>query len=775
MALFPMLQRLNLIPLFLNLNKFFICFLFSFSLQAQEVPRTVIALYDSHFQTRIFYLNLHQVAEMPLNHLGLKLEWHDIQQGLPSLNERNDVIGILTWFPYSATALNPREFIDWSINAIDNGKKYIVMGNPGFNGKDRKTPKSLTNRFWEKLGLIDKDDDVTETYDSVVSELDRELFYFERNYQGFLPSYPIFDILNNQAISHLNVSLKNNPKRSSHLVVTSPNGGFAAENYAIYKPIPDKYDDTIRKWYLNPFKFFSLAFKTDIIPKPDTTTLAGNRIYYSHIDGDGWNNVSELEKYQTGNELSSEVIYKEIFLTYPNLPVTVAPIAADIDLKWFGTEQGRRVAQKIFMLPNIEIGCHTFTHPFDWGFFKNYKPGYEELYFKNYKTPVWKSRDIFKILKDALTASDLKLLDAGSSMNDEAGFKHPPQELDPGYLVPRAYALQPFDLNLEIVKAVEVMQSLAPPGKKVALYQWSGNCQPFLEAILLTEEIKINNINGGDSRFDRIVNSYGWVCPLGLNYGNALQVYASNTNENLYTDMWSKAYFGFNQLPITFERTDSPIRIKPMNVYYHMYSGEKLPSLNAVIQNLEYVRAEECIPIHASNFSAIVKGFYSTKLISLEDRSWAIENRGSLQTIRFDKATFVGVDFSKSKGVIGQRHFQGSLYVYLDEQELTPVITLKDIDTFFEETVEDIPYLISSSWKVWNLKNEKALNFEASGFGNGKMNWKVPREGKYKIRFSSSLRDGSLIQKSKDGHLFFNIETIAIDPTHIEIEALSEQ
>jgi len=34
------------------------------------------------------------------------------------------------------------------------------------------------------------------------------------------------------------------------------------------------------------------------LPVPDVTTLDGRRMYFSHIDGDGWNNISEIEGYR---------------------------------------------------------------------------------------------------------------------------------------------------------------------------------------------------------------------------------------------------------------------------------------------------------------------------------------------------------------------------------------------------------------------------------------------------------------------------------------------
>lgn len=747
-----------------NLKFGLICSLLTFlPVSAKEVPRTVLALYDSDFQDRLIFLNIHQMAEMPLNHLGFKVEYYDIKKELPNLDLRSDIAGILTWFPYSATTKDPEAFVKWSMHAIDLGMKYVVIGNPGFDTKTEITSKSITNPFWAKLGLEDKDVSITDTYDTEISYSDPWLFYLERNFDTWRPPYTVMQLTSLDGTkSHLKIRQKQS-EQSSELVVTSPNGGYAASNYLAFKQNLINGGDTIRKWYVNPFLFFEAAFHTANIPKLDTTTLAGRRIYYSQIDGDGWNNISDVEEYRKDKAFSSEVIYKEILLKYPDLPITVAPIAAEMSLKWFGTPQTREMAEKMFLLPNVEMGCHTFTHPFDWSFFQDYLPKYEVPYLDNYTTKVFQPQTVGEVIKDSLFGQKKKYYDVDPVVNEEEGFKKTSHTLDPGYITPRAYAMKPFNLELETVGAIHEIQTLAPPGKKVEIYQWSGNCQPFNAAIKLVDSAGVKNINGGDTRFDPYANSYGWVKPLGLLRDGYLQVYSSNANENIYTDMWSKTYYGFNLLPITFARTDSPIRVKAMDHYYHIYSGEKQPSLSALLENLEYVRSQEMIPIHTSRFSGIVEGFYYGKIHLEEDGGWSIKDRGELQTVRVDYATFLSVDLEKSQGIIGQRHLQGSLYIYLDAAAKEPKIYLKEIEESDIEPVEALPYLISSRWRVWNLKRDKnILTMDLQGFGKGEMTWRVSEEGEYTVE--STKLASPLKIKSINGMIEFTVDNSAIDP-----------
>src|SRR3546814_3386475 len=64
---------------------------------AAPVPRTILALYDGKTEPQLRFSNVHQLAAMPLNYLGLTVEFHDIRKGLPEIAGRDDLRGILMW------------------------------------------------------------------------------------------------------------------------------------------------------------------------------------------------------------------------------------------------------------------------------------------------------------------------------------------------------------------------------------------------------------------------------------------------------------------------------------------------------------------------------------------------------------------------------------------------------------------------------------------------------------------------------------------------------
>src|ERR1700687_6447114 len=68
---------------------------------AQEpipVKREIIALYDGAQEGEADFTRIHRFAEMPLNHLGFSLRFHDIRTKLPEPAEMERSRGVLAWF-----------------------------------------------------------------------------------------------------------------------------------------------------------------------------------------------------------------------------------------------------------------------------------------------------------------------------------------------------------------------------------------------------------------------------------------------------------------------------------------------------------------------------------------------------------------------------------------------------------------------------------------------------------------------------------------------------
>ncbi len=705
------------------------------------VPRTIIALYQGGDVQNSY---IHTVAEMPLNHLGLTIEYHDIHEPLPDLTKRKDVRGVLTWF-YGETDLDPETYLKWMIATIDAGKKYVIVGSLGVPDDAKHYSVSLlATRALEKLGLKLPGRWIGRPFEVVYEYKTPAMFLTPSPYDWIRPAFEGVQTTGSQVQAHLIAHRPNAPPgEDSTLIVTGPNGGYLDADYAIRSNKREGFD--ITQWLVNPFEFFHLAYATDDLPKPDPTTLSGRRIYYSNIDGDGWNNVTRIEEYRGKNILSAEVILEKAIKPFPDMPVMAAPIAGDIDPDWVGSAESQRVLREMWAQPQVEAGSHTYSHPFYWKFFENGDALAEVPFLHLYKTPTWQPE--------------------GGIADDVDKDKLP--EMPLGIILPRAFANEPFDLHREIQGSLEELTPFLPKGKKVDILSWSGDCTPWEEAVHLTREAHVQNINGGDSRFDPEYPAYASVAPFGRAVGKERQIYNSTSNEMTYTDLWEDNYHAFAYLKATLANTEMPTRLSAMSIYYHIYSGEREASLNALVSDLQYARSQEIVPVSVAHYTRVAEGFYDTQMVSLGTDRWRIEQRGALQTIRFDNATLKSVDFERSQGIIGQRHYEGSLYVYLDSAVAQPVIALKNDNRYYAEPQESTTYLIQSRWVISNLsRGGNRMEFTAQGYGAGEMAWQVTSPGNWRVTVNGKSQD---VKVSADRILKLRLENNALQPLHITI------
>jgi len=654
-------------------------------LRAEEVvPRTIIALYDDRAEGDIRNVFIHRLAEMPLNHLGLVVEYHDIHKPLPDLASRKDVRGVLTWF-FPDTRLEASSYLAWAIGALDSGKKFVVLGPVGVEPR-ASTAKKL-GLFLAKIGVVDTGRTVENPLGVIFDAAAPEMIAQPQALIWNPPAYRVMKAANSQTDAHLSARDPAHPEKDGVLMETNPNGGYVSGGFLFRTN--DHLDEEVAQWLIDPFAFFRRAFATDDLPKPDATTLAGRRLFYSAIDGDGLNNLTRIEAYKGKDTLSARGVLEKVAKAYPDFPMMLALIAAEIDPAWAATNDSENAARDLLALPHIEPASHTYSHPFRWDFFKGGNPDDEIPFLSLYADKAWKP-------PEAKNASRPGAADLG------------------GYSVPRAYAREPFDIRKEIGGSVQKISEILPKGKRVEVIAWSGNCLPWENAVRMARTAGLQNINGGDTRFDPDFPGPASVAPIGKQVGSERQVYISSSNENTYTNLWSRNFYAHRYLKATLKNTETPLRLKPLAIYFHAYAGEREESLAALLSNFDYARRQSLAPITVGLFTRIADGFYGTQISALGPDMWRIEQRGALNTIRFDRQIFKSVDFEKSKGVVGQRYFQGSLYVYLDSSVAEPLIALKENGDYFRLPEEEIPYLAESRWLIFNLaRGKNRLNFTA--------------------------------------------------------------
>lgn len=672
----------------------------------RKVPRRILALYDSAVEPHLYAAPIHTHAALPLEYLGLTVQFHDIQSPLPAW-DAPDLRGAVTWFPEPCVQ-DFAGLVAWVEHLVGSGRRFVVLGDmaPKPNTLGEAAAGALQARLLATLHMRSLGGwlPVTETDRIVHAEPDGRIG-FEHGFDGeALPPFELLEPTDASVHSWLVVERAGPPQRS-HLVTVSPAGGLVAPGYA-------RASDNVNAaypWRIDPFAFFEAALDTADLPRGDSTTLCGRRMYYSHIDGDGWRSISQVHRPGGARASTAEILLSEVIAPNPDLPVTVAPIAEDLGASLPGGDHATDTARALFALDQVEVGSHTFSHPFDWGFFADWTPEKERPFAASYLR----------------MAVDGTVCQGDAADQSGAATKGARTE---SYSVPRAYGDRPFSLHTEIDEAARLIEALAPPGKRCAILQWSGNCLPFAAAMTAVEQAGLGNINGGDTRFDDDHPTVSAVAPVGLRHANGrIQIYSSNSNENTYTELWTDRYFGFRDLPVTWQRTESPRRLKPMNMYYHMYSGERHASLDALLSNIAFLRGQEFIGVRTSRFAAAARGTFGLQLVQEAPQAWRVLDRGGLQTLRFPRGQERTLDLAASEGVLGERIANGELYVALDPDNAAPLVALAPRGT----TAPSRPLLVHAGWEVRGLSvaTPTDISFAADGLGKGEMSWHVPQPG----------------------------------------------
>lgn len=720
----------------------------------RQVKLDILALYDSRRERQPHLTRIHKYAEMPLNYLGYRLVYQDVNARLPPIQSLGRYRGVLTWFVEPLQ--KPDAVLGWLEQALGRGLKYVVLGEPAPPGTD--VILGQTNRVLARIGLEHRGDFVDLTWRVKVIDRDPDLVGFERPLDKVLPGFPVMTTRGGDVEAHLVLEGPSGTATTRSAVIsTSKGGGFAASGYIVhYEPNTDRV-----RWTINPFAFFGRAFGDERRPIPDVTTLAGRRLYFSQIDGDGWNNVSDIEGHREAQRVAAEVIEREAIVPYPDLPVSVGLIAGDVKPALGGQVASAAIARRLFALPQVEVATHTYTHPFEWQFFENYDRA-EEL------RRVEQSQSPGLTLREQFTRQVLEA--AGRPVPSANTDKYVAGSDD----LPRSYLRNPFDLELETAGARAASEALAPPGKHTRLYLWSGDTTPFAAAIRAVRQTGLRNLNGGDSRLDPEYPSVSYVPPISRPAGSERQIYAGNSNENTYTNDWTGPYYGFFMLEKTLDNTDKPRRLKPFDLYYHMYSGERTAALAAIRHLLNRARAEPVIPVAASQYAAIADDFFGVDIVQVDLFSWAISNRGALSTVRFDDADQLALDLPRSEGVLGATRHAGSLYVALDPARERSVVSLRSREG--EQAARrdadraSLASLIDSRWQLSGLVQD-GCGFEvtAQGYGTGEMSWQTAPRRAFRV---TATRGSTLLSEEtrwadEEGVFRVRIAPSAIEPLQI--------
>jgi polysaccharide biosynthesis protein PelA len=685
-----------------------------------STARTVVALYDSRVEAAPRNTLMHQFIEMPLNYLGLVVSYLDIRDGFPSeLISDPAIRGVISCYPRGTRLDNPQSFVEWAGALMQNGKRLLVMCDPGFlfdsSGKGL-APEAL-NKVLGPLGLL-TDGALVSNTPRLRLEGKSEFINFEGpSAATFLPFLQTKADLNKNPKIILSGREEARNKAELALAVVTQAGGYVASDFGFVRESAGDGSTEVRWWYLNPFAFLEEVFSTRGLPKPDPTTVAGRRAFYAVLQGGGWNARSTLEKVDGKSApLSPEVVLQEIVSKYSDFPLTLALEGAEIDPAWAGSSEAQAVAKKYAALPQVELASFTYSEPWSWRFFEKQDAAAEAQVAGRYPDPAWFEQD------QPRARADLERLENGQ-----------PVVLYEGWPRPRRYAMQRFDLDLELKGTSELLRTLAPE-KASGCLVWSGSKLPYDAAVRRSKELGLCSLGDGRSRLDARYPSYGWLEPLWwTTSGGDYVPYRSLAGESAFVASSDGSGDAFPLLEATLQATEKPRRVKPAMLGFEIEAGIQRDRLNAVKALYEKFRRSELCPISLQEYLQTIDGFKTVDFESCGPECWQVQRRGGLATVRFDEPAKQTVDLARSSGVAGFRRINDSLYVYLDRMVEPATIVLGG------ESWRTRAFLQDSRWPVWGVSAlPDRLSFQTAGFGAGQMNWYVPWQGMLQLKVQSA-------------------------------------
>ena len=310
----------------------------------EVVPRTVLILVDNlnhDFQ----YTSAQRFLGMPLNYLGLRYEFIDLQtQTLPELVFSGRYAGVVSWL--NVGAAHPG-LAAWLQKRMAEGVPIAFFDTFGFNF-DAKT----ATQFGLELSPA-----LTPTRLSIAAR-DPTLVDFEAEAIPDRASLVAIRLRANNGCSLLR--LRDQSGTEFDAVALTSWGGFALSPFTT-RTLPT-LDQS--RWIIEPIKFLQAALRLAPMPMPDVTTEGGRRMLMAHIDADGFASRAELP----GAPFAATVMDKEFVARY-RIPTAVSVIEGEISPHGMFASlsmQLEAIARHLFALPNVEAASHSYSHPFNW-------------------------------------------------------------------------------------------------------------------------------------------------------------------------------------------------------------------------------------------------------------------------------------------------------------------------------------------------------------------------------------------------------------------------
>ncbi|HSD40173.1 MAG TPA: bifunctional glycoside hydrolase 114/ polysaccharide deacetylase family protein [Rhodocyclaceae bacterium] len=582
----------------------------------EVLPRRVLIVFDSRESTGMHSRSPHRYVEMLLNYFGYVADYADANRPLPE-PDRGSYAGLIAWFDGQLPPAAGARYARWLGARVAEGWRVALFDDPGF----APTPENLS-----PLGLSSAQSPV-----GPIAITQRTVNV----------GYELEPMPRTRTVTRLRLD---NSAGTSWLRLHDARGevfdgvGMTRWGGFVWNPFSVvEYNGTSR-WVVNPWEFLRQALALPDLPVPDTTSDAGRRMLFAHMDGDGFPSRAEF----AGSPYCSQVVFDQILKRYPTVPHTMSVIEGEVSPQGLYPKDSpalEAIARQMFALPNVEIASHTFSHPFRW--------------------------------------SKVEARDASS---DEDADYH----LDIPNYIP--------SLDREIEGSVDYIRTrLAPADKQVRILLWSGDAAPTAGALAHVRRAGLLNMNGGNTTVMQANPSITHISPLGARLGSNFQVFAPIANENVYTNLWRGPFYGFEHVTETFSLTGEPRRIKPIDIYFHTFSASKPASLKALQKAYDWALSRPVRPVFSSEFMQIADAFNHVVLArDAADGSVRVRNAGALRSLRAPRS-LGEPNLAASEGLAGWSDGPDGRYL---------IMTAEEARLRFGASTLQRPYLVDANARV---------------------------------------------------------------------------
>jgi hypothetical protein len=282
----------------------------------------------------------------------------------------------------------------------------------------------------------------------------------------------------------------------------------------------------------------------------------------------------------------------------------------------------------------------------------------------------------------------------------------------------------------------------------IRLFRWAA--APSDHMMTMIQSRGLLSIAERESRFDSDYPSIAYVAPIARPAGVWREAYVGG--DDLSKSEASTTVEILHKMSVTAARTESPRRLSALGLRYKARWLSEPDALKSIEGRLDDIRNAQLIPIATADYVIMANDFENVRVLRTDRDTWQVENRGAVNTVRFDEPDELKVDLVRSKGVLGETLHGGSRYVALDAGQSPAVVALGP------DTRRKTIGLRESRWTVSHLERKACgWRFSASGFGPGQFSWYDVPHGDLDV---IATRDGerrwrAAVRPDTDGNLSF--------------------